>query len=120
MLKSKFPSLFLSLTIFFSTEGVLLVSLIVGGCGAPELPVCATVWSARVVDLLHEDERERTRLAIRITSIDLFLGLYMNKIGMSLKMFIRAHAEQLVPVNDRLMIVNVELFGLWIRAVKLM
>lgn len=64
------------LTIFFSTERVLLVSFIVRGGGAPELPVCAALGSARVVRLPHEDEGEHARLPIGVTAIHLIPGFY--------------------------------------------
>lgn len=73
--KLPFTSMFLSLTILFSAERVLLVSLIVWGCRAPQLPIWTSIWGARVVGLPHEDKGEYTGLAIRVPTVHLVPGL---------------------------------------------
>lgn len=81
LIELRFTSLFLSLTVLLSTERVLLIFLIVWGCWAPELPICASIWGAGIVGLSHVDEREHTRLTIRVATISLVPGLCTDREG---------------------------------------
>lgn len=86
-----------SLTILLCTERVQPVSLIVWACGAPELPIRASVWGAGIISLSHEDKRECTRLAVRVTTVCLVSGLYTHK-----KMYIWWIFECCVVINELL------------------
>lgn len=75
VMEPRFTSVFPSLTIFLSTERVLLVSLILRSCWTPELSICPPVWGAWIVSLSHEDKWEHTSLTIWVAAVRLVPGL---------------------------------------------